>query len=594
MRRLFETIARMLQGLAQAIVRFPLTVVSLVGATALTCHMISLHSTPSLLIQKLMFVFLFAAFSGVTAQFACERFPGLARRRIGVYVLSVLITLGYYLIIASAPAIDYQVGARTSVAVFAMFCAFIWLPSFRGKCDFNSVALVHFKSAMTSVLYAGVLSAGLAALILAIDVLLFNMDSDTYGYMMAIVWILFAPIHYLSLLPRFNSSLAADRTVAKEASQYPRILEILVAHIAIPLIAAYTAVLFAYFLKIVVTRNWPIGQLGPMILGYSAAGLLVYVLASRLSNRSAVLYQGLFPKALVPIVIMQMISVAIRLRAYGITESRYYMTLFGIFSLVVGVVLSLRPVTRNGIIALLAAALAIFSVIPPVDAFNVSRLSQVSRLEGLLQSAGVLAEGQLHPKSEVDFDLRREATNILNYLDQRNYLPQVSWLPEEFQPHRDMKSALGFEPTYAYMVGDITRFYANLDRQGVLPIGGYDVLLEASCSRYREQGEFSQEFTIRGKDYRLLVERVSAHEARVLVQDSAGTELVATGLQDFATSLMDAGGPAERFLPVERMTLDASSEQGQLRIIFQNIHAVQGSDEDDGIDYNMFVLVSIP
>jgi hypothetical protein len=594
MGRLIETVARTLRGLGQAIWRFPLTVLSLVGSTALTCYMISLHSTPSLLIQKLMFVCLFAAFLGITAQFACERFPSLAGRRSAVYIVSVLFTLGYYLIIAGAPAIDYEVGARTAVAVFAMFCAFIWLPSLGGRFDFNSVALVHFKSAMTSILYAGVLSAGLAALIVAIDILLFDVDSDTFGYMLAIVWMLFATIHYLSLLPRFNSDQMADRIAAQESSQYPRILEILVAQIAIPLISAYTLVLLAYFVKIGVTREWPIGQLGPMILGYAAAGLLVYVLASRLNNRSAVLYQHLFPKVLIPVVIMQLVSVSIRLRAYGITESRYYLTLFGIFSLIVGIALSLRPVTRNGIIAVLAASLAIASIVPPVDAFTVSRLSQVSRLEGMLQAAGILVDGELHPQSDVDLDVRRETTNILNYLNHRGYLPQVSWLPQDFEPYRDMEQALGFEPTYSYMAENITRFYANLNRQGPLPISGYDVLLEVTAYRYQQTRTITQSFTVRGSTYRLVVERQSPQEARVSIQDSAGAELVATGLNDFVTNLMAAGDLSERLLGPEQMTLDASGRDAQLRIIFQSIHAIHGSNQDDGIDYNMFILVSIP
>ncbi|MDH7479271.1 MAG: DUF4153 domain-containing protein [Syntrophomonadaceae bacterium] len=248
--------------------------------------MISLHKTPDLIVQKLMFVFLLGSFLGVTAQFACERFQRLAAARLAVYALSVLLTLGYYLIIHPAPAIDYEVGARTSVAVFSMFCAFIWLPSFQGRFDFNSAALIHFKSAFISALFAGVLAFGLAAIIGAVDILLFKVNSDWYGYMMAVVWIFFATTYYLSLLPRFNSEAETDQAYAEEAGYYPRFLEILVSYICVPLVAAFTLVLLAYFIKIGVTREWPSGQLGPMIVGYSAAGLIIYVLASRLDIQS--------------------------------------------------------------------------------------------------------------------------------------------------------------------------------------------------------------------------------------------------------------------------------------------------------------------
>lgn len=592
MSRLTATVARMLQGFSRAAVRFPLTVLCLIGSTALTCYVISLNSTPDLLVSKLMFVFLVGAMLGVTAQFALERFQHLSKRRLSVYAVAVVLGLGYYLIIAPATTIDYWVGARTAVAVFSLFSAFIWLPSFREKFDFNSVALVHFKSALTSVLYAGVLSAGLAALFAAVDILLFDIDSDVFGYMLAIVWLSFATIHYLSLLPRFNSEELKDRVAAEEASQYPRILEILVSQIAIPLVAAYTLVLLSYFVKIAVTRDWPIGQLGPMILGYSAAGLLIYVLASRLSNRLAVFYQRVFPKVLIPIVIMQMVSVYIRLQAYGVTESRYYVALSGILSLVVGVVLSRRPVTKNGIIALLAAGFAIFSVIPPVDAFTVSRTSQVARLEQMLQSAGMLVDGQLEAKSDADMKLRLETTNILNYLYQRGHLSRVSWLPADFQPYRDMRSALGFEPTYTYMTENGISWFLNLEPQSALPIAGYDVLLQLST--FRSQEAESKEFVVGGKAYQVVLQRASKHEAIVSVQDVAGRTLVSTGLEEFVTGVSGAAQQSKEMLSTEQMTLDVAGEACLLRIIFQSVHATYGSNDDrDGIDYTMYILVAV-
>lgn len=191
---------------------------------------------------------------------------------------------------------------------------------------------------------------------------------------MSVMWILFATIYYLSLLPRFNSDDESDREYARSAGQYPKFLEILVSYIAIPLVTAYTLVLAAYFIKILATLKWPVGQLGAMVLAYSAAGLIIYILASLLENRLAKLYQRIFPMVLIPVVIMQLISVYIRLNAYGFTEARYYVALFGVLSIACGILLSFKPVTKNGIIALPAAGFAIFSVLPPVDAFTVSRI----------------------------------------------------------------------------------------------------------------------------------------------------------------------------------------------------------------------------
>lgn len=595
MKRLSEVILKLVQGLSTAVWRFPLTVFFLTGSTALTCYMISLHKAPDLIIKKLMFVFLLGSFMGVTAQFACERFPRLARLRWAVYLLSVLLTLGYYLIISPAPAIDYGVGARTSVAILSMFCAFIWLPSSRGKFDFNSVALIHFKSALISILYAGVLAAGLASIIGAVDILLFKVNSDSYGYMMAIVWILFATTYYLSLLPRFNTETELDQTYAREASQCPRFLEILISYIAVPLVAAYTLVLLAYFIKIGITMNWPSGQLGPMILTYSAAGLIIYVLASGLKNRFAVLYQHIYPKVLIPIVVMQLISVYIRLSAYGVTESRYYIALFGIFSIVIGIVLSFKPVMKNGIIALLAAGFAIFSVLPPVDAFTVSRNSQITRLENYLQTEGVLVDGKIKPKTDADMNLRLETTSILNYLERRGYLKEVGWLPTAFETNRDMRKTLGFEPAYKNPGGNPNSFFANLDMQKPLNIEGYDVLLQAGTYKGMDQKEImTYDFKVRGIPYQLILEPVSAKETRVSVQNARGDKLISTGLYDFAVSISGISNRPKESLDAEDLTLDVENNNCRMRIIFQNIGITYGTGGDAGADYNMFILIAVP
>lgn len=594
MKRLKEAVVKMVQAIARAVLRFPLTVLCLICATALTCYMISLHKTPDLFIQKLMFTFLMGSFLGVTAQFACERFPRLAKIRWGIYGLSALLTLGYYFIISPAPAIDYGVGARTSVAVFAMFCAFIWLPSYGGKFNFNSVALVHFKSFFTSLLFSGVLALGLTAILQAVNILLFRVNSDWFGYIHAVVWILFATTYYLSLLPLFNSEEDADRLYTEQANHYPRVLEILVSYILIPLIAAYTLVLLAYFVKIGVTVNWPSGQLGPMILTYSAIGLMVYVLASRLENRFAVLYQRIFPKALIPVVIMQLISVYIRLNAYGFTESRYYVALFGVFSVVAGIVLSLRPVARNGLIALLAAGFAIVSVIPPADAFTISRHSQTTRLESMLQDAGVLVEGKIVPRSDVDLTLRLETTSILNYLEYRKYLASLNWLPKDFQTERDMQKTLGFEPAYD-TIGGMDSFFAHLDMKKPVDIDGYDVMLQIEAYRGIKQNESTvYDFEVRGVSYQLRTERLSPNEVRVSVAAAGGTELVSTGLYDFAVALKGVSSQPKDALDAGQLTLDADSNGCKLRIIFQSISVFYGSGTEAGADYVMFILIGAP
>jgi len=590
LKRLVKALLDLLRGLSEAVARFPLTVACLVAAASLVCYLIYMDREPELFVQKLMFTFLLGAFVGEAAQFAWERFPSLAGKRKLVYLLAVLFTAAYYLIIRPIPTLSFQLVIRTLVAIFAMFCFFVWVPSFKKGFDFNASALVHFKSALTSVLYSAVLTAGCAAILATIDILLFNINNDAYHYMITIVWLLFATIYYLSLLPRFNSSGASDRRYAQAASQFPQFLGILVSYIAIPLITAYTLVLGAYFIKILVTLKWPSGQLGMMGLLYSAAGLTIYILASLLDNRCAELYKRVFPKVLMPVVIMQLIAVIIRLNAYGFTESRYYVALFGVFSLVCGLALSVKPVTSNGIIAILAAALAIVSVVPPFDAFTVSRVSQINRLENMLEAENMLVAGEIKPKADASPTLKAEVTSILNYLNQRDYTGYVTWLPAGFSPYNDMKNTFGFEPTYSSSGDNPQPLYVHVDRQQPVDISGFDVLVNISSYQADKDMPAVVDFVAQGDKYKLVLERLSDQEVRVVVQNSRGEELISTGLYDFTQRIAQEFTEAKGLLPPESMTFDTVKDNYRLRIIFQNLNITYGDAAYAGADYELLVL----
>ncbi|NLX89796.1 MAG: DUF4153 domain-containing protein [Syntrophomonadaceae bacterium] len=594
MNTLLANIRSALLSLFEAVSRFPLTVVSLIGATILLCYMISLHKPPDLIIQKLAYTFLLGSFLGITAQFACERFDKLHKKRALVYLISTLLIVGYYLILMPAQGISNEVVVRTFVAVAAMFCAFIWVPSFKSQADFNEIALVHFKSALISILYSAVLTAGWSSIIAAVDTLLFSVNQDIYAYSMVIIWVLFATLYYLSLLPRFNSEKAEDQEFACYSAQYPRFLEILISYIAIPLVAIFTLVLAAYFIKILVTLKWPSGQLGGMVLAYSASGLIIYILASLSNNRFAVLYRLIFPRVLIPVVIMQLISVGIRLNAYGITESRYYITLFGVFSLLCGIMLSFMPVSKNGRIALLAAGFAILSVVPPVDAFSLSRHSQITRLENMLQAEGILHEGKITPKADVSMNLRLETTNILNYLEAHDYDHYLTWLPQDFNAHKDMKSVFGFEPAYPGMDRGFRYFYAALDAQQPVDISGFDIMVRANSHNRETEQTAEIDFTVQGEPYKFLLQRLSNKEVRVAVQNAAGEELISTGLYDFAQTIAEFGNESKHTLPPENMSLEVENNGYKLRVLLENININEDDSVYAGVDYGLMLMFGVP
>lgn len=619
MKKIYPLIVNILKGMSRAGERFPLTVLCLIGATGIVCYLIGSNKEPDLLVQKMVFTLAVGAALGMVVQSAIERFSKFWKYRWPAYGGALLLTAGYFGILFPAPEIGAEIGIRTLVAIFSMICAVLWIPSCSLtdksesadssaedssaedpsaensniiKVDFNIVALIHFKSIFTSALYTGVLSAGIAAILGTVNILLFTVDDDAYAYTMAILWGLFATIYYLSLLPRFGSQKEEDRTKMDRSDNYPKFLEILVSYIAIPLITGYTLVFIAYFAKILVTFTWPSGQLGPMVLAYAAAGLVVFVLSSPLQNRFAIFYRNIFPKVLIPCVIMQLISVGIRLNAYGITEARYYVALFGLFSIAAGVLLSFRPVSKNGLIALLAAGFALFSILPPVDAFTMSRNSQIDRLEQFLTEEGILADGQLTPKENASQLTKTETTNILSYLDMRSSLKYIEWLPEDFNMYEDMKTMLGFEPSWGGSPGEeITNLYAYLDSALPLNISGYDIALNTASTPFTiDEPNRTYEFEVEGNIYSLAMERTSRLETILQVRDGNGEVLIETGLYDFAFALASTDPQGKEAKTPEEMTLITTQNGYKLAVVFQNISITQGDANYENADYQMYLF----
>lgn len=610
MKRIQTFLKLRLRGIYQALMRFPMSVAGFVAAAVVTYRIIAMDMDIPVIYQKWIFTLIVGAVLGIAVQFAVERFDKLAAYRLAVYGAGLLLSAGYFFILLPAPELSLEITTRSIVAVFSLICMVLWVPSFGGKADFNRIALVHFKSFFTSLLYAGVLSAGLSAILAAVDTLLFNVPNDTYAYTMTTVWVIFAPVYFLSLLPEFNhvpqSSLKASadgegtdpasdhERLSESVGAYPKFLEILVSYIAIPLIGAYTAVLLAYFAKILITFEWPSGQLGPMVLVYAIAGLLIFVLASPLENKFAGMYRLIFPKILIPVVIMQLVSVGIRLNAYGVTESRYYVALFGVFSLISGVLLSFNPVSKNGRIALLAAAFALVSILPPVDAFTVSRVSQIRRVETILSNEGILVNGELIPKADASESAKLETTNILNYLERSSSLEYIEWLPEDFEAYRDMKNVFGFEPHYANFPGSQRYTSASIDARKPVGISGYDLMTQMYLGSFEKELHFSdQAIEMKGQSYRLLANRTSTLEVSVSLLDEAGQTLVEMDIDEAAQGILPEGSGSQELKSPEEMTVDVENGKYRMRVIFQNININENDNGTKNADYNMYVLLGV-
>ena len=242
-------------------------------------------------------------------------------------------------------------------------------------------------------------------------------------------------------------------------------------------------ILLVYIIKNIGGEFWSDNLLEPMIVSYSITVIVVYILASELENKFTALFRKILPKVLVPIVVFQIISSLLSLSETGITHTRYYVILYGLFAAISGILLSFLPVRKNGVIAALLIVFSIFSIVPPVDAFSISKSSQINLVEKVLLENKMIEEQTITPNSNISNEDKKTITNAMSYLNTMEYTKEVEWLPKDFDYYEDFSDTFGFVEYYESDRMNES-VYVSLEPNTTIGITGYDTFVYSNIYSY--------------------------------------------------------------------------------------------------------------
>jgi hypothetical protein len=264
----------------------------------------------------------------------------------------------------------------------------------------------------------------------------------------------------------------------------------------VPLTTLYLLILTAYFVKVVVTGQWPSGWIGWLVSGAASVGILTLLLSGPPATRHeapwAALFERWFWPAVLPAAIMLALAIWKRVDQYGITERRYFLAVLTVWLFVTAVAFTIRR--RRGLIFIpvTLAIVAALTFVGPWGAYRVSQRSQFGRLETLLASLGALEGGKLEKVAEgANADAGSQAASVVRYLvGTHGSRPMVEWLaardftvsdlPPDTTRHVGSHSepiitALGLQgfPTD----GRPGWVWANRQPEGAVDVTGYDWLV---------------------------------------------------------------------------------------------------------------------
>ncbi len=598
-----QLFSRVTTGMRHSVGRFPLSVLFLIVSTILTGLMIE---RSDLEYTQIIFTLLVGTMLTVVAQMIYERFFTESSQRYLLMGGATLLTMGYYFTIGFQSDFDLQAMVKTSVALFALFITFTWIPSIKNeRVAFHQSFLSAFKAFFTTVIFSLVLVLGVSAIITAINLLLFNLDPDVYAHLFNLIGLLFSPIYFLSLTPLFpiegrqaNENLEEEGAMqsVQHAFTVPKFLDVLISYIIIPLTGIYTVILVLYVLLNISGDFWTDNLLEPLLVSYAVVVIVVYVLACNVDNRFTQMFRLIFPKILVPIVIFQTIASILKIGEMGITHGRYFVILFGIFAAITGILFSWNKPKYNGYMAAVLLILSTLSIVPPVDAFTISKNHQINLLEEKLIENKMLEGTQIIPSTQVSDGDRILITNLMMYLQNLDYTDEVDFLPNDFQVYNDFRQVFGFDMTYPGMTGtdfeDLSVFYYLEEEFAyMVPLAGYDVLINQSLYHIDEDVEVERvEFTVEETDY-IFEKSVdeNGHVWRIIGADEA--EIFTLDSQQIFEQVQEninVEGNISEQLTIEEATILLENDQVEVRVI---VNALEETSEVITGEFDFFIHI---
>ncbi|MBT3319251.1 MAG: DUF4153 domain-containing protein, partial [Clostridia bacterium] len=317
--------------------------------------------------------------------------------------------------------LDYQyTGVRYAAVMFALVALFLAVPylgKLRGSDEFANRLI--WRGAITA-LFTGVLIGGLCALFFAIQELLnVNMIDEIYGDTAIVVAALFTPMLFLTGVKQF------------EAFKSHKLFKVLTVYILMPLLLAYTAVVYAYLIMIMFNNfEMPSGIVGNLVLWYGLVGIFVLFLAKAYLDKGfGKFFNRFYPIASIAPLVVMFIALALRINQYGVTENRYYSLIAGIWisaMIVYFIVTAFADKRRNVVVLASLVVVVALSVIGPWSAGSVSLRSQSNRLEQALEEEGALADGEITSLEPVS----QHASDIVRYIDRNHGFDNVAFLSE--------------------------------------------------------------------------------------------------------------------------------------------------------------------
>jgi len=594
--KLIEFFKERSKALLYAVTRFPAVVATLFAfAIVMSVEIAAQVSYPRLTMALSVTVFF-----ALLAHFFLEKKGGSwLDRLLPIPVAGAVFAIYYFLgLIGFEPDnLNYSAGKyplQTVVVCVVLFLLFLAVQSRRNGVVFGEVFMSVFKAFFTTLLFSAVIWGGLRLITLAIHELLFKLNDKVFSHISVWVWMLVAPIIFLSLLLTFRSD-EEGQAADKKRMSCPAFFRALLLYVVIPLLAVYTLVLIIYLIKTIVSGEGK-ELLEPLILSYMIAVIAVYFLVSEIEGKYPDFYRFLFPKIMGVIALYQLIVSIMKAGEQGVLFSDYFLILFSAFAVVAAVTMSIYKKEKNHIHILILAAFAIFSILPVVNFYNISVQSQQQVLVDTLKNNGMLKDKEVVANPSATKEAQVVITRAAEFLNQQGELDTVVNVPEQDALFANFRKIFGFEPNYGYepYYGDPKLRGMYIDRSRAIPLEDADYIVWSGTflSDFEDTTILLGSFTHEGTNYKVQAEIVDG-ECNIVLVDSAGKKVISAevtrDIEKFDPVVSD-GEP--KTVPPEQMSLVFKGDGVLMKVYLMSVNLYDRENYDVRFEIDPMVLIT--
>ena len=507
---------------------------------------------------------------------------------------AVGLAAAYYFLVLGSYTGSVSDVLRIVILSFALLFVSLWVPYLRWKTDFNDFFMTFFKAVFTTAFFIAIFWGGISLVLSAVDLLLFKLPVNLFGHVAVWIWVFIAPMLFLSLIPVFVGT-DEDKVKQEHLARIPGFFKVLLSYVLIPLTALYTLVLLAYLVKTFVGGD-PGDLLRPLILAYCIAVILLYLLVSNVDNKISQLFRLIFPKLMVLIALYQVVNLIIKIPEEGIVYGRYFVILFGIYSIAAGILMSLLPLKKNVILAIVLTGFALVSVTPPVDAFTTGTNSQLGILDRVLTANSMIKDGSIVPDKNLSEKDKKIITTAMQYLYDVKETDRVPGVPAAFELYNDFEKTFGFSPYYDAVYPDqpVTYFWYSLDTSKPVAIDSYEYMMTVPANNYdkKDRDTVFATVTDQGKTYEVVIV-VKGDQIDLQLRDDSGSTILNASVNELVDSISQNNDSNQKeLLAPELMTFDVSGTGASMRIVFQNASKNEFTSNTT-YDMSMLLLIKI-